>query len=566
MKPTLSSLRLFPVLAFAALLSWPVIGKKEEPQANLLFMKGRQLVLEGEYEKAIPLLEKAIVGDPENAFINHQLSELYLRTGKLERAEVLARKALEKDSANVEYLATLGGILAANRKFDEAKEQYAKINSLDPGNQKAGLLIGILEAEAGNLDAGAKTLTKAIEESEENFMAYFYRAKIYLEMEEIEKAKADLAKCQSLRPGFVEAGTALGLLYEKLGESDQAIKAYSQIRGNGRFRKRLAQLYLQNNQFDKALSELLEYEQIESDDYTTKVKIGLLFFELKKFDDAKERFLTILKEQPEADNVRFYLGAVYEEVKDWTAALKNFRKVTKDSSFYKEAMLHIGFIHRQRMKYDEGIAFTKQIIKASPEIPEFYDMQASFHESKRDYKEAMAVLGEGLKKFPADEKLTYFQGAIYERLGDRAKAINSMKGILEKNPQNAHALNFLGYTYTESGQNLEEAEGYIRKALELRPEDGFIEDSLGWVLFKQGKVEQALERLERAMKLQPEESVIYEHLGDIYFDQKAFTKAAVAYQKAYQLIASRDKDQAKKIQEKLGKIPSGAEVATKEAR
>lgn len=545
------------ILAFLMVVAVSAQGADNaKGDENLLYMKGRQLVMDGEYEKAIPLLEKAIASDPENAFINHQLAELYLRTGKLDRAEALSKKAVEKDPENVEYRATLGGIYAANHKYEDAKQQYAKVSELDPANPKSALLIGILEAEAGDLEGGVRTLTKAISDNDDNFMAYFYRAKIYLEMEKMDKAKADLAKCQVLRPSFVEAGTALGLLHERMGETDEAIKAYSQIRGNGRFRKRLAQLYLQKNQFDKALSELLEYEQLEPDDYTTRVKIGLLFFELKKFDEAKERFGAILKEQSEADNVRFYLAAVYEETKEYDKALKNFLKVTKDSSFYKEAMLHVGFIYRATNKADEGVAFAKKLIKANADVVEFYDMQASFLESTRKFKEAMDILTQGLKKFPGDEKLTYFQGAIYERLGDRTKALENMRSILVTNPKNAHALNFIGYTYTESGENLEEAEKFIRQARDLRPDDGFIEDSLGWVLFKRGKTDEAMEHLERAAKLQPEEAVVYEHMGDIYQEQKAFTKAAQAYQKAYQLTVSKDKEQAKKIESKLAKIPA----------
>ncbi len=531
-------------------------------EANLLYMKGRQMVMDGEFDKAIPLLEKAILGDPDNAFINHQLSELYLRTGKLEDAEKLGRKAVEKEPENAEYRATLGGILAANRKFEDAKEQYKKVGELEPGNQKAGLLIGILEAEAGNLEQGAKTLSKAIKEDEDNFMAYFYRAKIYLELEDINRAKEDLAQCLKLRPSFVEAGTALGLLYERLGEVDEAIKAYGQIRGNGRFRKRLAQLYLQKNEFDKALSELLEYEQIESDDETTRVKIGLLFFELKRFDDARERFQAILKAHPEADNVRFYLGAVLEELKEWDAASKNFRKVSKDSSFYKEAMLHVGFIYRNQAKHAEGGLFVAGLLKNTPDVVEFYDMQASFFESQKKYKEAMRALVEGLKRFPKDEKLLYFQGAMSERLGERTKAISIMKSLIEVNPKNAHALNFLGYTFTEMNENLDQAEDYIRRALELRPDDGFIQDSLGWVLFKRGKVEEALTHLEKAASKQPEEAVIWEHLGDIYLQQKAFTKAAQAYQKAYEFSKSKDKDLAKKVEAKLATLPEGSRTPT----
>ncbi len=549
----------FFILALPVLAEKAKTSKASPPpkadEASFLYMKGRQLVLDGEYEKATPILEKALAGDPENAFINHQLGDLYLRAGKVEQAESLARKAVLKEPNNVEYLATLGGALAAGRKFEEAKQQYARIAELDPTNPKSPLLIGILEAEGGDLDAGIRTLSKAIDDSEDNFMAYFYRAKIYLELEKLDKAKADLAKCQAMRPSFVEAGTALGLLHERLGEEEEAIQAYGQIRGNGRFRKRLAQLYLQRSEFDKALSELLEYEQIEPDDYTSKVKVGLLFFELKRFDEAKERFGSILKDHPEADNVRFYLAAVHEEVKEYSSALKHFQKVTKDSSFYKEAVLHVGFIFRALGKKEEGIAFAKKQIKSSPDAVEFYDMLASFLESSKKYAEAMETLNQGLKRFPADEKLLYFQGALHERMGNRAKAIENMKTILSSNPKNAHALNFIGYTYTESGENLEEAEEKIRQAIALRPGDGFIEDSLGWLLFKRGKVDEALEHLEKAAKLQPEEAIIHEHLGDVYFEKKQFTLAAQSYQNAKKLSSGKDADQVKKIDSKIAKLP-----------
>lgn len=523
-------------------------------QANLLYMQGREHFLDGDLDGAIPLLEKAVAADPENPYVNHQLGELYLRLNQLEKAQVFVEKAIQKDPENVEYHATLGGVYASLKRYDEAKAEYKKILTLDPTNRKAPLLIGILEAEAGEMEAGARTLTEVIKKSPEDVMGYFYRAKVYLELDQLEKAKGDLAKCVELRPSFIEAGTALGLLQERLGDVDGAIQTYSSLRGSGRFRKRLAQLYIQKNLFEKALAELIEFDREESDDYSVKVKIGLILFELKRFQEARDRFSQILKEQPESDNVRFYLGAVLEEIREFDRAAVEFKKVSSDSTAYKDAMLHVGYIYRKQGKIDEALKFTQALLKKDRTKAEFFDMRASFLETKGSLPQAISVLEEGLSLFPDNKQLLYFHGALLDKVGERERSLLSMKKILEKDPEDPSALNFLGYTYAELDRDLDQAEKWVRKAAQLRPGDGFIQDSLGWVLFKRGRLSEALTHLRKASELQPEEPVVQEHLGDVYQHQKKFSEAVTAYEKAVALTEKKDVDFVKKVQGKLAKL------------
>ncbi len=522
---------------------------------ELSYMKGREKLLDGDLEGAVPFFEAALKKDPQSASLNEEMAELYLRLGNLERAEVLCQKAVKNEPKNPQYRTTLGGIYASQKRFAEAKEQYSKILEVDPNNQKIPLLLGILEAEDGQLEEGAKILTKAIETNSDNYMAYFYRAKVYLEMEDVQKAKADLDKALTIRPAFVEAGTALGMLHERLGDVDAAIAAYSRIQGSGAFKKRLGQLYLSKNEFEKALTEFKEYEEVESDDYTVKVKIGLIYFELKKYDDAIAKFKVILKEQPDAGNVRFYLGVVYEEMKQTDKAITEFKQVASDSTFFKESMLHVGLLYKDGERLKEGAEFSKKLLASHSDVPEFYDMYASFFEAKKDYKHAVSVLEDGLKHFPKDEKLLYFEGALNDKLGDKTHSIATMKKILELNANNAHALNFLGYTYADMGQNLDEAQSMIEKALTLRPQDGYIEDSLGWVYFKRGKVDDAIAQLNKAADLEKEEPIIFEHLGDVYLSKKDYSKAVEMYKKAEDLSnRKKDSDTVKKMENKIASV------------
>jgi tetratricopeptide (TPR) repeat protein len=104
--------------------------------------------------------------------------------------------------------------------------------------------------------------------------------------------------------------------------------------------------------------------------------------------------------------------------------------------------------------------------------------------------------------------------------------------VIKLNPKDVQALNFLGYTYAEMGINLEEALGYIKQAVELRPNDGFILDSLGWVYYRLKRYDEAVRYLEEAASLVDDDATIAEHLGDAYLARRDFKKAIKAYKKA----------------------------------
>jgi Tfp pilus assembly protein PilF len=121
-------------------------------------------------------------------------------------------------------------------------------------------------------------------------------------------------------------------------------------------------------------------------------------------------------------------------------------------------------------------------------------------------------------------------------MGDYAKGEAELESFLEKNPEDAHANNDLGYLYAEQGKNLEKAEVMIRKALQEEAENSAYLDSLGWVLFKRGKVKEAVEPLEKAVQKLSEvsssDATIFEHLGDVYFQLKENGKAKTAWKSA----------------------------------
>ena len=142
----------------------------------------------------------------------------------------------------------------------------------------------------------------------------------------------------------------------------------------------------------------------------------------------------------------------------------------------------------------------------------------------------------------------YFRLAvIYDKKQDRDESIAYIKKVLELDPDNPDAQNFLGYTYAEQGINLDEAEHLIRAALQAKPNSGQIIDSLGWVYYKKGQFDKAVVELERAHRLMPQDSTVTEHLADAYHRQKRYREALRLYRRALELENPNSSELHKKI-------------------
>jgi tetratricopeptide (TPR) repeat protein len=177
--------------------------------------------------------------------------------------------------------------------------------------------------------------------------------------------------------------------------------------------------------------------------------------------------------------------------------------------------------------------------------------------------DAIAVLKRALQPRPKDEGLRYALAVAYEKAGDREAAVAAMQELLAQNPEHADALNFVGYSWAERGLKLEEAELLVEKALQIRPENGYFMDSLGWVFFQKGDYGRAVGALEKADALAGPEPTILEHLGDAYRSAQRPAEAAAAYGRALKALEAgaeaEQPSQRATIEKKLKEL-SGAEL------
>jgi len=163
----------------------------------------------------------------------------------------------------------------------------------------------------------------------------------------------------------------------------------------------------------------------------------------------------------------------------------------------------------------------KKAIAANPEDIQSYISYGNMLRGRERFAEAAEVYAQAIALIPepsaSDWSLFYYRGISHERSKEWPKAEADFKKALELSPDQPLVLNYLGYSWVDMGMNLDEAMGMIRKAVELRPNDGFIVDSLGWAHYRLGEYDEAVEELERAVGLRSDDPVINDHLGDAYW-------------------------------------------------
>src|SRR5205807_195989 len=141
-------------------------------------------------------------------------------------------------------------------------------------------------------------------------------------------------------------------------------------------------------------------------------------------------------------------------------------------------------------------------------------------------------------KFPADTAVTFELGAAFDKQKKFADAEAAFRQLLARDPENAAALNYLGYMLAERGERLDESVTFVKKALQLEPENGSFLDSLGWAYYKSDKLELAEENLKRAADQLATNSVIQDHYGDVLFKRGRIDEAISAWTRA--LAGDRD--------------------------
>lgn len=483
------------------------------------FLAGRFAESESDLNFAAGMMERVLEENPDDKRILRRAFILTLGAGNPKRAAELAKRYLDgggtltsasllvaaRDMKSGKYDAALSRIealpnsglgrfakplgrawlLAAKKDFDGALQALAELEKEKGFEAMAGLHSGLIEEQAGRPDAAEKRYRKLA-------------------------AKPKQAASRVVR--------VLASLLQRSGKADEARKAIEDKLQHAPESMILLE-DLQQLKDGKRLSHLV----------STPVQgfaEGLFNIASALPRDRAENIVLLygriaLDLEPEFALSSLLVGDVLVSRERFNEAIEVYREVPKETAYGWSAQLRIADALYELEKLDEATAHLEDMAKQRPTRMDVLLKLGNYLRYKEKFTEAVSAYDRAFERLenPGRQHWTlyYSRGIALERSKQWDRAEKDFLKALEFEPEQPYVLNYLGYSWVEQGKNINRARDMIQRAVQQRQNDGYIVDSMGWVLYRLGIYKDAVTQLERAVQLRPQDPVINDHLGDAYW-------------------------------------------------
>jgi tetratricopeptide (TPR) repeat protein len=640
-------------------------GDKMTPRADAYFNFTMGHLYELQYEqtsqpdyasKAIEAYKRAYAQDPKSPIIGERLAEMYWKAQRVRDAVNEANEILKHDPNDLAthrllariYLRSLGDINGSSVQTEmvaKAIGEYAEVHRLDPSDQEASLWLARLYRLHNEPDKAEQVLRKMLQDDPGNEAAIEQLTQLLLDGNKADEA-IQLLEGMSAHSSSATVFDLLGDAYTQTHDYAKAEAAYrkavemdpselSHLRGLGQtllteekysdalevYQKladlmpddpdnylRIAQIYRELHQLDKAEENLVKAQQVNPGSLEVLYNKAMIYEAQGRYDDAirvlsdaitgvksqstvlpsRRRSLSVLYQQ---------LGMLYRDVQNYQAAIYTFQelghlgdeedhrarllimdtyRLAKDMpkalQAGREAMAKypndeaikssMALLLGENQQTDEAVKLLETDLKGTAADRDTYLNLSQVYERGRRYADAeqAARKAESFASEPHDNETAWLLlGAVYERQKQFDKAEIEFKKVLDVNPKNAQVLNYYGYMLADRGVRLEEAQDLVQRAVDLEPFNGAYLDSLGWVYYKQNKLDEAEITLRKAVEHEPHDPTIREHLGDTYAKQGRMDQAAIEWEKSLNewhrsLPADLESDKVAEVEKKLNQV------------
>jgi tetratricopeptide (TPR) repeat protein len=277
--------------------------------------------------------------------------------------------------------------------------------------------------------------------------------------------------------------------------------------------------------------------------------LGAMELDAGNLDAATVQFENLLATGAQSYEALYFLGVIAERRKDTERALRYYSRVT-GGDYNQAAQQRVARIMTERSGTEAGLAHLDELARTQPQLaPEMYSAKAGLLEYRGDTRRAGQVYDEGLARYPDSLELRLNRTFYFERTGKEDAAIRDLRALLVERPGDSQVQNALGYTLADHDRNLPESRQLITAALAQSPDNAATLDSMGWLLFREGKYAEALEYLKRASKAGADPEIDL-HIGEVQWAMGEQAAARQTWAKA--LEQAPENDQLRKRIERAG--------------
>lgn len=523
--------------------------------SNDMYLKASAAMMQGDYVTANVIFENLVSLVPQDKFVKKKYSVSLIRTGELTKAkDILIEIVGEKKTYDESIALVLAGVHSSLGEVKESQSIYKTILSKNSENHDACIFLSKSYNSQEKFNLAVKTLKGCFAKNKKEAIYPYYLGKLYVNKAQLKTAQRYFKQSIKIDPEFSQATLALGLVNEEKENYKKAISIYkkylSKKPNDTMILSRLVQLLFTNEKFKEVIPYAERLSDYDPENLNLKVKLGILYADVQDFDKAIAVFKDLLSFAPDNDKLLYYLGAIYQEVKSYEEAINYFVQIPPKSGLYHDSSLQVAnmlntlaqneyLLEGKDKKWQKKfISFVDGKINELPKLQvDFASIKAVFYENIQFTEKAIAVLDKVKDQEDFGSNNLYHLASLHEKIGNHSESIEIMMSIVKLDPNDAHAWNFIGYSLIERGEEMDRAYEYIKKAVDLRPEDGYIRDSLGWYYYKIGKVKKSLGHLKQAVGLVPDDISIQKHLAIVYSNLKDFKMAKHHLLKAIDLTS-----------------------------
>ena len=449
---------------------------------------------------------------PDSPRAGQTIEALWLSSGRFREAEPLVLARLEKARSTAQLAGIYGQLqrlLVGTSDKAGALSFIEKVSLPDDKIAEARMAVAAVADQAGQFDRAAAEATVAIKLSKDDPQTAVSAAE-YI-------AKTPLGK----------AGAA-DLLSSYLQRNPKA----SDVRIS------LAQLLAADGKSDAAKAQIEQALKEEPESPSMLYLMAQLTYQSKQPAAATQylkRYLA-LPATIQRDNTQAYLflAQIAEEDNRFEEAIGHLKQVQGGEQFLAAVTRRAVLLGKLKRVDEARELLRTSNVSTARERSQLTSAEAQVLRDAQRYTEAFDVLDQALTASPGNAELLYDHAMAAEKVDKMPVLESSLRKLIELRPDNAHAYNALGYTWADRNMRLDEAKAMIEKALTLAPEDSHIIDSMGWVLYRLGNLDKAVEWLEKAWKLRPEVEVAA-HLGEVLWKAGRTAEARKMWQEAQRL-------------------------------
>ncbi|UVC19184.1 tetratricopeptide repeat protein [Mesorhizobium onobrychidis] len=545
-----------------AISGLPAYAKETTEPVNITSFSGAYLaarVAEGDndLDSAIAYYKQALAFAPGDTSLQQSLMLSLIAQGRFEESLVYADKL--KTVPDVERFSRLALAVGSFHKKDFSKAEYWLKLSLESDLDRliSGVMTGWAKQGAGDASEAMASIDRLQGPDWFGLFKSFHRALIADASGLPENADAiyaatlqDTATGSAAPETWMRNAQAYASFLARKGDKDKALSVLDQAEA---FAPGKVEISALRDKITKG--EKVEPFVAGPSDGASEILLDLATALNRGGGEPFVRLYLqyALALRPDSDAALVQLAAVSEQLKDGEGAIAFYRRVPASSPLKALSELQLGLNLADLDRYDEAIAHLKALVEAHPGDMRAYQALGGVYASKEDFRSAAGLYDKAVAvlKTPtrADWNIFYQRGIAYERLKEWPKAEPNFRKALELFPDQPQVLNYLGYSWVDMNINLEEGLQMIQKAVDLRPSDGYIVDSLGWAYFRMGRFEDAVREMERAVSLKPEDPVLNDHLGDAYWRVGRRLEATFQWNQARDL--KPDPDVLAALQQKL---------------